>query len=262
MTVTADQIIARLRAKHREDVFVAECKDGPTQGTGGHLRMDAWVMPRSWAKPWCTGYEVKVSRADFLQDDKWPLYLPLCHRFYFVCPSGLIDPAELSEGTGLLWASKTGSRLWTKRKAALREDIEIPETLWRYVLMCRARIMASEYESRRPTVDEWRAWVEGKKDAEWVGTKVSAKVRGQVAQAECDVRLMRAQVRGYQRVRELLEGLGMNPDAPISEWQVDTVRGKLLGLIDTKLPDALRDVSRDAAHLAGRLDAAMRGERG
>lgn len=64
-------IVALLAARHVNDVFIPECKDGPTQ-SGSHLRMDAWAMNKSWAHPCAIGYEVKVTRADFIGDNKWP----------------------------------------------------------------------------------------------------------------------------------------------------------------------------------------------
>src|SRR5690242_5105664 len=104
-----------LAAKHAEDVLVPECKDGPTQG-GSHRRMDAWVMSKSWANPCVTGYEIKVSRSDFLGDEKWRTYLPLCNEFYFVAPSGIIEPDELPPEAGLLCVSSTGTVLFRKKK--------------------------------------------------------------------------------------------------------------------------------------------------
>ena len=142
--IIAPMILDLLAAKHRGDVFVAECKTGPTTTANAHhLRMDAWVMRRSWAHPDTTGYEIKVSRGDFLRDDKWPAYLKYCNRFYFVCPPNMIAVNEVPAGCGLMWASKNAAMLYTKIKAPRRE-VEIPENLWRYVLMCRASIQRAK----------------------------------------------------------------------------------------------------------------------
>lgn len=46
----AGTIVALLRTKHAEDVFVDECKDGPTH-YGHHLRMDAWAMKKKLGEP-------------------------------------------------------------------------------------------------------------------------------------------------------------------------------------------------------------------
>jgi len=48
------------------------------------------------------GYEIKVSRSDFLGDDKWDNYLKYCNYFYFVAPKGLIGKHELPDGVGLI----------------------------------------------------------------------------------------------------------------------------------------------------------------
>lgn len=47
---------------------------------------------------------------------------------YFVCPNGIIQPDELPPDIGLKWVAKTGTRLFTKRKAQRRE-IELPADL-------------------------------------------------------------------------------------------------------------------------------------
>ena len=156
--MSADAIVSLLSVRHSEDVFVSECKDGPSQGSG-HLRMDAWAMRKSWNNPTTYGYEVKISRSDFVGDDKWNLYLPLCSDFYFVCPSGLIQPGELGPEAGLIYVSATGTKLFLKKKAQ-RRDVKIPEDLFRYVLMCRAKI-TREYD--RPVArDQWKDWLKEK----------------------------------------------------------------------------------------------------
>ena len=71
----ASDLLALLAKKHSADVFVPECKTGGTWA-GTHLRLDAWAMRRSWTHPTVWGYEIKVSRSDFLSDDKWVGYLP------------------------------------------------------------------------------------------------------------------------------------------------------------------------------------------
>lgn len=142
--MTAKDIKKLLAKRHRYDVFVPECKDGPTmwnnQGDPGHRRMDAWAMKKSYTQPRAICYEIKVSRVDFLRDDKWHHYLPYCNEFYFVCPPDLIDKSELPEGTGLIYTSKKGTSLVTKKKALWR-DVRIPESLYKYILFSRADII-------------------------------------------------------------------------------------------------------------------------
>lgn len=140
-TMSSQHIMDVLASQHTKDVFVAECKDGPSW-LGGHARMDAWVMNRSWSRLCFTGYDVKVSRADFKRDEKWHSYLGSCNQLYFVCPKGMIDPSEVPGEVGLKYC--TEGRATTVKKAAHREVIP-PMELFCYILMCRTRIVSPHY---------------------------------------------------------------------------------------------------------------------
>lgn len=177
--LTAAVVLGLLQIRHSEDVCVSECKTGPTQGARNALRMDLWVMPRSWSKPWISAYEIKVTRSDFLSDDKWPGYLPYCNQFSFVCPWGLIDPAEMPDQVGLIYVSKNAERLITKRKPAIRQDVEIPEDLYRYVLMSRAKIRASDMHD--PGIEGRRAYELWLKDEKAAGPSVARLIRDAIA---------------------------------------------------------------------------------
>jgi hypothetical protein len=179
MKITAQTITDLLAQKHHKDVFVPECSTNG-QTAGHYQRMDAWAMVKSWARPMATAYEIKVTRSDFIQDDKWPGYLAYCNAFYFVCPHGLIQLEELPENVGLMYVSKTGTRLYTKRKAP-RRDVDIPERLWRYLLFSRTRVVdyALDHESYRKQF--WKKWVKGKAIDRDFGHHVSKSIRRTVA---------------------------------------------------------------------------------
>jgi len=139
--ITSGQIISLLEQKHSKDVFVPECKNGETWGARDLLKLDAWVLVRTYSPLITIGYEIKCSRADFEADQKWTSYLDLCHQFYFVCPAGLIRATDLPSNIGLIWASK--DKLHTKHKAERRQpDIEKMNRLLIYVLMSRSKIVA------------------------------------------------------------------------------------------------------------------------
>lgn len=75
-------------------------------------------------------FEIKVSRGDFAQDvsqfqHKHEQALEISHRFFYVCPWGLIDKNEVPDITGLMWINKSGI-LVTKKHAQLRVKDEIP----------------------------------------------------------------------------------------------------------------------------------------
>lgn len=265
--MTEQEILRALALKHYKDVFVPQCKDGPSYGlnhaTGGSfLRIDAWVMPRSWAKPWCTAYEVKVSRSDFLNDDKWPHYLPCCHQFYFACPWGMIQPDELPAEAGVRWVSSKGNRVVTKKKAALRKDVEIPEELFRYILMARARIDAEALSlDEERAADYWRRWEQKKQEKRELGHRVAGAIAQQYAQMESRVHLMEKQVKGYELVRARLQELGFNPEVPIGRWGLQSWEARILGAIPQGFRSTLRRVGIEVGRLEKEI-ATLEGEEG
>ncbi len=214
-TVKSGDILKLLAARHSGEVFVAECKPGPSQVRGSRpFRLDAWVMPRSWAHPDCIGYEIKVSRQDFLRDDKWRNYLPMCNQLYFVAPRGLIDPSELGDGVGLLEASKNLKRLMIKRKAAHRE-VEIPTDLFRYVLMCRAQI--SRKEINQDPHDFWGEWLRETEKKRDLGWRVRGRVREIVDETRSENRRLKIENETYAELRKMLEDAGVNDRR---EWSI------------------------------------------
>jgi len=155
-TITEQFIIDILDKKHTDDIFVAHCKTGPSQGGKGTPILDAWVMPRSWVKP-IIGYEIKVSRQDFRRDRKWIKYLEFCNLFYFVTPWSLIYPNEVPAEAGLIWITKTGAGIRYQKKAPSRWWHNIPQGIFMYVLMWRTtqntikeaeRLKEEEHEQR------------------------------------------------------------------------------------------------------------------
>src|SRR5580765_3591485 len=109
--VTSDIILEMLAVRHSEDVFVPECKTGPTHYADRCPRIDAWAMRRSWANPVTFGYEIKTSRNDFVRDEKWRDYLAYCTQFFFVAPPGIIRIDELPAEVGLIETSTNAKTL-------------------------------------------------------------------------------------------------------------------------------------------------------
>lgn len=74
------------------------------------------------------GYEFKISKADFKQNNKWGQYLSFCHSLTFVCPYKLIDKSELPANIGLLYIVKWRHKdpIWKKENS----DYWIVEGLW------------------------------------------------------------------------------------------------------------------------------------
>lgn len=169
----AREILELLKQKHSEDTFIPECKDGAS--CSGMLRMDAWVMKNSWANLRFIGYEIKVSRSDFLNDEKWRGYLQNCNLFYFVTSDAkIISKDELPPEAGLIVMSKTGRVLRTLKKPSFR-DIEPPAMLLCYVLMWRAKIVSEHTPISQ--ADYWKDWLEKKEENRDIGFRVSKALK-------------------------------------------------------------------------------------
>ena len=218
--MTAKNIIDLLDARHKDDLFVPECKSGPTQLTN-HVRLDAWAFRKSWAHPCMTGYEVKVSRSDFLGDNKMAAYLPLCNALYVVCPHGLIQPEEVLEQAGLLWVTSTGTRLVTKKKAPYRE-IAFPEQLVQYVLMCRARIL--RYDRDQDRTKYWKNWLLEKEENQINGHAVSRRIdklaKRKIAEVERENKRLKERQGHYDKVQDAFSRAGFDIDR-LQAWNVD-----------------------------------------
>lgn len=217
-TATTKSILNLLLVRHGADVCVPECKGGPTW-YGKHERMDLWTMARSWANPRTCVYEIKSNRRDFIQDKKWMSYLPYCNEFYFAAPWGVLQPEEIPEQAGLVVTSVNCSRLYTKKKAPYR-DVEVPNSLYMYVMMSRAQI---GYEGRigNRDVGYWRDWLLLKDEKKQIGWNVSKKLRELVTErvdkADTKIHEMEKRVEKFAAVEKFVETLGVN----IHAWNVD-----------------------------------------
>lgn len=261
----ASDLVDQLAQRHAKDVFVSECKDGSSWE--GARRLDAWALAKSWS-PWRTyGYEIKVSRSDFEQDQKWLEYLPCCHHFSFVCPAGLIRATDLSDGVGLIWMSPSGS-LVTKVKAARREpDPKRLLALMSYVLMSRCRVVGDMHQANgsQPADDETPlerlARLEdhvrtAEKRKELAGL-VAAHVRARWHELDSRCDLAERQFEEVQRVRDHLRERGVNWESRSwgGVWQVTQQIDELIGYVETQglVPD-LRRLEERLAEMRQRLE--------
>lgn len=199
--VTATDIINLLvSTRHADDLCVPECKDGPSQGCR-HRRFDLWVMKRSYSKPCCIGYEVKVSRSDFFHDEKWKDYLPLCNQLFFVCPWGMIQPHEVPSNVGLLWVSKNIRTAHIKAKAEHRE-IDAPVDLMTYVLMSRAKIVPPAQNNTVDRVAYMKNWLASESDLKSLGYGVAHKIRLNVDAVKRENETLVEKIKSLENVKE------------------------------------------------------------
>jgi len=247
--MTAREIEKILRSKHADDIFVAQCKTGPSV-TGVQI-FDGWALKPSWTNQLAIGYEIKVSRGDFLRDQKWRGYLPYCNEFYFVTPPGLVDKSEIADGAGLMVVA--GNRLLTKKKATYHDAPQL-EPLYKYILMYHSSLIKGNMSNmtREERVERWRQEVESAKSASELGWRVSlrlqAKIRQEIEDKEYENKRLKKENEHLTEVKDALEHLGYTlRDVP--RWNIEKSLSDRLHEIETGFPDQVkRDV--EAAHQA------------
>lgn len=274
MSITAKDIERLLAQRHDSDIFVPQCKNGSTYYTDGLQILDGWAMAKSWKNPKFTGYEIKVSRGDFIRDDKWRKALPLCNEFYWVAPQGVIAPEEVTAECGLIIVSKGGMRLFIKRKAPYRE-IETPIDLIYYILICRTHIRGERVVPSK--AEQWRDWLAMKDEHKEIGYNVSRKIqelfRERVTKVESENRVLRDEIKKFPEVEQTLLRLGLMGvnqsvrgnflDLP-HRWTIESMAKEALDPLPKGLVDTLRECANKLEAAQRRLDLAgsMAGERG
>lgn len=224
--ITGGQILCLLQKKHAKDAIVPECKNGETWGARDLLKLDAWVLLRTYSPLTTIGYEIKCSRQDFEQDQKWTKYLELCHLFYFVCPAGLIRATDLPNQIGIIWASK--DKLHTKRKAErTKPDIEKLNRLLIYVVMARSQIVDNMYEmNNEPPKSQLQLLKEATEKANEkreLAYFVKGHVRDIFTETQKAGQELKYREDAIKRFEEQLKLLGITWDSQNNNWQ-DTMR--------------------------------------
>ncbi len=151
--VTATAIKIALAEKHWKDFFLTEVKSGPTQLAmpGGLKILDGLAVRKSWTNPCFTGYEVKISRSDFLRDAKFYTYEELCNCLYIVCPKGMIERTELPESVGLMYYDPEKKTITTRKKAIFRKIEYSPEMLI-YIIFSASTVTATRFSPKSGSI--------------------------------------------------------------------------------------------------------------
>jgi len=114
--------------------------------TWGDLRIDALVLDTR--RRWIRGFEIKISRNDFLQDDKWVLYSEFCSSLSIVCPAEVIQPSEIKKPFGLMWVEpgKWETRLLWKKKPIKFQKRNSLAWFWTYTNVLEKEIIRMDRE--------------------------------------------------------------------------------------------------------------------
>ena len=252
-------ILRQLQKRHLEkklpDAFFTEVKNGPTWTSNNLLKLDAVAIKKSWSNPCITGYEVKVSRGDFVRDEKWHGYLRYCHQFYFVCPAGLIKPEELPPEVGLVYYNPEKDCLSTKRKA-LHRMIEMSLDMFYYLVISRTDPDRHPFFSDQKEYLE--AWVQNKNEGRSLGSLVGSKMakqnedlRNQIKTLESDIKSKEEKLKQLDVIENILQKHGVS----FYRWDVAE---KLEEALSNKMPpgfaNSIQLISQEASRLLKKLN--------
>nr|DAU26787.1 MAG TPA: DNA repair protein MmcB-like [Caudoviricetes sp.] len=190
----------------RSSYFITECKTCSTYfpDPQGLLKFDGLAITKSYTKPCIIGYEIKVSRNDFKQDNKWHLYLQYCNEFFFVVPTGLVKKEELPDNVGLIYYNPDTKALRTVKKALYRQ-IEEPVGVYKYIIFSKLE------EDRLPFYEDKaeyaRAYLEDQKDKKYIGHTLGSKMAKDLEEAYKRLEAVRhkeADIERWEKVEKLL----------------------------------------------------------
>lgn len=198
----AYQIKNILESKHTKDYYATEVKTGASWGSD-YLMFDAYAIKKSWVNLKYTGYEIKVARGDFKQDDKWRGYLPYCNEFYWVCPKDLIKKDEIEDDCGLIYVYPDSYATRVVKKAKYRE-IEPPIDILLYLIMWRVQPPQFPYFDDK--LDFFRYWLERKEFSHDLGYKVAKSFRKkleEIQDVERENRSLKKKLEEFDKIKTI-----------------------------------------------------------
>ncbi len=237
--VTSTDIKIALAEKHYKDFFLTEVKSGPTQlAVPGSLKiLDGLAIRKSWAAPCFTGYEIKVSRSDFLRDAKFYTYEELCNCLYIVCPKGMIDRTEVPESVGLMYYNLDKKTLTTKKKAIYRKIEYSPEMLL-YIIY--SRLDSDRYPFFSDKKSYFDSYLAGKIDNRVLGCAVKSKLIQDNIRLERELAdlgsFKRAYYDEYKEIHRVLE------KHSIYGWRGNEIADELDKTLSRRCPEGIGDI--------------------
>jgi hypothetical protein len=155
--------------------------------------------------------------------------------------------------------SKTGGRLWLRKKAALRQ-VTIPESLFRYVLMNRCTITGERPESYKPSTweDNLAKKAEDRRYGHMLGKRIGKMFREDVVKVEAENVELKEKMARYDDHIAFLKSIGFDPaNSWMGTHQLgDKVNALRLGISESLLPDVNRMIVQ-LEHFKGDLKAAI-----
>ena len=200
--MTSEDIKRALSEKHVKEFFLTEVKNGSTFLSNHLCMIDALAIYKSWSQQRIVAYEIKVSRSDYLRDNKINGYLKYCHELYIICPHGMIQPAEVPIEIGLMWCNPKTNKITTKRKSLFRH-IEPDADLLYYIIMYR--LQSDRYPFHSSKAAYFREWLAGRESNKQLGREVTTKMAMEIRRLNDQLDESRGLINQHKLIQEIIE---------------------------------------------------------
>lgn len=231
-------IDALLKYRHRDEIIIPEAMcagKGRAESGVTSMRLDYWVVKLSWSRRSYTGYEAKVSRADFLRDHKTQNYERQCTAFIWVTRKDVVhDISEIPANHGWQELSANGKRLITRKKAPRLKPDE--GAIFNAMKSCFMRMMKPQQHMGKKAFFEY--WLHKRELDREFGWKVSKAIREtvnkEVIQAKRDNDQLRLRVEKLERIERLIEESGIRGYTAdgIAKALISRAKDQLMGIPD------------------------------
>ncbi|MFW5895373.1 MAG: MmcB family DNA repair protein [archaeon] len=237
--ITAKEIKRALLKHHdpRESTLFFEVKNGDTFWNKDLLIMDALEVKKSWKNPCLTGYEIKTSHADFIQDEKWHGYLKYCHKFYFICPRGVIEKKEIEQRddtVGLIYYSRDYKDDFYTMKAPVYKNKGLPDRdMVYYILM--SKVESDRYPFHSSKKEYFKDWLENKEDNRRLGIRLKEAISEEIYKLTSENKRLKRKIKKLESKTETVNKLvsyfkdkglayGLNTTVLRTDWKKDLDR--------------------------------------
>lgn len=248
-TVTAFDIKAALGQRYRHLPCGGFWPEITVTAPDGDLRLDGVGIEWAHSNLWVHGYEIKVSRADWLRDAKFERYRPYCDTLTVVCPKGLIDRREMPGDIGLMWYDPESDTLRCRRRPGYDAPGVDTGPLKDRLLREVARGFIGPAAGRYGHYATAREYVEQKTAMQNIGLALGSKLAWRIQELEQrlepdHMRRVNAKAEAYDRLADLLSHRGYTglPDWREAETHPDTAFDPL----DRQLADTMPRPAFDA----------------